>query len=465
LEALKDLDEERGLRNGIFSFCLKNVKSQETVINHNADRSVVIASNMKAVTTAAALDMLGDNFTFETKLQFDGQLLPDGTLNGNVYITGGGDPTLGSKRVRGSLSMDEIMMLWVNKIRASGIRKINGAVIADADFWEENAVPQGWAWGDMGNYYGAAVFGLNINDNMYYLTFKSAPTEGLPTRILNIQPNIPELAITSTVKTGKPALGDQAYIYGAIYGNYQFIEGTIPAGVAEFTIKGAIPDAPKTCSQVFTQYLNKFKIPVSSEGTSTRLMRRQGKLINTARQNIYIHQSPPLKDIVAFTNLYSMNLYAEALAKALGKKVYNEGSTYMGVNAIRGHWFEKGIKNAGFFMKDGSGLSRTNAATTSQLTDILSYMTKQPTFSTFYASLPVAGVSGTMAPLCRETVAAGNLRAKSGSVDRVKSWCGYFKSQSGALYSFSLIANDYEMPYETLQERVEKIMVMMVKLA
>jgi serine-type D-Ala-D-Ala carboxypeptidase/endopeptidase (penicillin-binding protein 4) len=463
LAALKDLDEERGMRNGFFSFSMKQVKNDETLINHNADKSVVIASNMKVVTTAAALDILGENFTFPTRLEYDG-MLANGILNGNLYVTGGGDPTLGSRRVTGSLGADEIMDVWVKKVKALGIRQINGNVIGDADFFEENATPEGWTWGDMGNYYGAASFGLNFNDNLYRLTFKSAKESGMPTQIARMEPQISDLSITSNVKTGTPESGDNAYIHGSMYGNYQFIEGTIPSGIPEFSIKGAVPDPPKMCVQVLSQYLTRSRIGITGTATTTRLTRRAGKPVNTDRKLIYIHNSPTLKEIVYQTNLYSMNLYAETLMKMAGKKVYQDGSTSSGVNAIRTHWFEKGIKNAGFFMRDGSGLSRSNATTTSQLTDILLYTSKQNFFGTFYNSLPVAGASGTMAPLCRGTIAAGNVRAKTGTIDRVKSYTGYFRSQSGELYAFSLVANDYEMSGDILQEKVEKVMTLMASL-
>jgi len=464
LEVLKDLDEERGLRNGTWSFSLKSVKNEETIINHNADKSVIIASNMKVVTTAAALDVLGEDFTFQTFLEYDGDILSDGTLKGNIYIRGGGDPTLGSRRVKGSLNTNEIFDLWAKKIHDFGIRRITGSIIADADFFEENAVPSGWTWGDMGNYYGAAAFGLNLNDNMYRLTFKSAKDEGAPTSILKIDPQIPGLTVTSTVKTGKSTSGDNAYIYGSMYGNYQFIEGTIPSGIPEFSIRGAIPDVPKTTSILFYQKLSRNKITVSGEATTTRILRMQGKSVNDQRKIIYMHISPSLREIVYQTNLYSMNLYAEAIAKMIGKKVSSDGSTVGGVNAIRNHWYQKGIKNAGFFLKDGCGLSRSNATTTSQLTDILLYMSKQPVFGTFYNSLPVAGASGTMSPIARGTIAAGNLRAKTGSIERVKSYTGYFRSQSGELYAFSMVANDYEMESEILEEKIEKIMVTMAQL-
>ena len=464
LEALKDIDEERGMRNGMFAFSLKQVKNQETLINHNADKSVVLASNMKVVTTAAALDILGEDFTFKTRLEYDGEILPDGTLSGNLYLTGGGDPTLGSKRVRGSFSTEELMSLFLQKIRNFGIRKVSGAVIADADFFEENAVPPGWTWSDMGNYFGAAAFGLNFNDNMYRLTFRSATQEGMPTQVLRIEPRIPELVVSSTVKTGKPGSGDNAYIYGAIYGNHQFIEGTIPAGTGEFAIRGAIPDPPQTCAEALTAYLGNHRIPVVGNATTTRLMRQEKRAVNIQRKTIYSHESPLLRDIVGFTNLYSMNLYAEVLAKMTGKKIYDEGSTYSGVNAIRNHWFKNGIKNAGFFMRDGSGLSRSNATTVSQLTDILLYCTKQSFFGAFYNSLPVAGATGTMTPIARGTAAAGNLRAKTGSIERVKSYTGYFRSQSGELYAFSMIANDYEMPGELLDQKMEKVMALLALL-
>ena len=164
------------------------------------------------------------------------------------------------------------------------------------------------------------------------------------------------------------------------------------------------------------------------------------------------------------TNLQSMNLYAEAMLKMMGVETFKDGTTVSGTMAVEGFWRQKGVDLGGFFMRDGSGLSRSNALTATTLTSILQYAAGQPFFNAYYASFPVAGVSGTMTNVGRGTAAEGNVRAKTGTIERVTSYSGYFKTRSGQLMTFAIIANDYDGESRAIRRKIEKIMGMMVKL-
>jgi D-alanyl-D-alanine carboxypeptidase/D-alanyl-D-alanine-endopeptidase (penicillin-binding protein 4) len=462
--ALTNLSNDPSIKHGQLALSIKSTQSGQRVLDYNTDKSLVIASNMKVVTTATGLATLGEDFTFKTELQHDGTLEANGTLRGNIYITGGGDPTLGSSRVTGSLAINELMDLWANKLSEYGIRQVSGAIIADDELYNANAIPSGWTWADAGNYYGAPAFSLNFHDNLYYLHFKPGAKVGSAASILRTVPALKDIQFVNEVTTGAAGSGDNAYIYGAPYTGLRYVQGSIPAGVSEFVIKGALPDPATLCAGLLQQKLSQKGIKTGSPATTVRLMRMQKKNVISNRKPVYTHMSPPLAAIVKETNMESINLYAEAILKQLAISKYGDGTTYSGTEAVMSFWQQNGVDINGFFMRDGSGLSRNNGIRAAALTDILNQCAKAPYFQALYASLPVAGVSGTMKNTGRGTAAAQNVRAKTGSLERVMSFSGYFTTRSGEIMSFALIANDYAGNNGPMRKKLENLMVLMANL-
>ena len=172
-----------------------------------------------------------------------------------------------------------------------------------------------------------------------------------------------------------------------------------------------------------------------------------------------------MASLVYYTNNVSQNFYAECILKALSVNSCGYGSTSGGVNAVINYWKEKKLDLRGFYMTDGSGVSRYNGITAKQLTDMLVVYTKDASmFNTFYNSLPVAGESGTIRKLAKETAAQGNLRAKSGFMSRVRSYTGYVRSKKGKLLAFSMMANNHSWDPIGIRNKMEKLMVLMAEL-
>jgi len=464
--AVMELDADSAMRYGHLGISIRSVRTGEILLEQNARKAMVIASNMKLVTTLSALEILGDDFKFQTSLEYNGTLPPDGTLNGNLYIRGGGDPTLGSDRVTGSLDMDALMRLWVEKIRAAGMRKIQGNIIADDEIFNENVIPNGWTWSDIGNYYGAATFGLNINDNMYNVYLETGKKVGDPTRLVRTSPVMKDISFVNEVTTGPAGSGDQSYIYGAPYTYHRAMQGTVPMGNSAFVVRGSLPDPPLFTAQELRDALQRAGVTISGSATSVRILRQQKRNNSDipTRKVVYTHFSPPLTAIVEQTNLRSMNLYAETMLKMMGIKQLNKSTTWESTEAVKNFWAQKRIDINGFFMRDGSGLSRSNALPPDFLTQLLVFATKQPYFNSFYKSLPVSGISGTMKSIGAGTAAAGNLRAKTGTLDRMSSYSGYFKTQSGELMAFAFVANDYAGREKDFRRKAEKILVLLAGL-
>lgn len=460
--AVAALDKDADLKSANWSICVMDANTGQVLLDHNIHRNLITASTMKAFTTASALSILGTDFRFNTLIQHDGSLDENGTLNGNIIIKGDGDPTLGSWRFGETYELSHMMIAWSQAIKNAGIKKINGRVIADASVFSSQLTPGEWPWEDMGNYYGAGASGLNIHENQYRLDLKPGNTVGSSTEVIRTDPPM-SIAFVNELTTGRVGSGDNAYIFGSPYNNLRYIRGTIPAGVSVFSIKGSIPDPALYCAYLFTEELNKCSITVNESPTSVRVETIQGNSLPSTRKTIYTHSSPTLEEIVDETNMYSINLYAEALAKRIAVHKGKEGSARDGVEAMEDYWRAQGVATKGMYLRDGSGLSPNNALSTSQLTSILCKMRRSPQFTAFDESLPVAGRSGSLKSMLKGTVAEGKLRAKSGYISGVRSYAGYASANDGRLLAFTMIANYYDCSAGEMRRKFERLMVKIVE--
>ncbi|MGB3947332.1 MAG: D-alanyl-D-alanine carboxypeptidase/D-alanyl-D-alanine-endopeptidase [Bacteroidia bacterium] len=456
-QELKKLETDNTLQHGTLSLCVMPVLKDTIIAQYNSNASVIPASTLKIVTTAAALSILGKDFRFETKLQYDGLLdTTSGTLKGNLYITGGGDPTLESayfKDKNDSLSTTD---KWANYLKQKGIKKIEGAIIGDESIFEDNALPPQWVWADIGNYFGAGACGLSYADNKYRIYLKSEAV-GTNTFIVKTEPQIEGLQLINTITAG--GSGDNAFIYGAPYSYYRKLQGTIPANKNNYDIEGSLPDPALFCAQSLHKSLNSIGILVTQKATTVRQLKEFESYINRDKKTIFTNYSPSLSEIVYWTNLKSNNLYAEHLLKYIAYKEKGLGQTTEGTDIVTNYWQRKGIDVEGFFMNDGSGLSRSNVITTKTEAEILRYMAKDKNFKPFYDSFPVAGKSGSLGSLCEGTFAENNLRAKSGYITRARGYAGYVKNKKGELLCFSVLANNYECSASEMKKKLEKILV------
>ena len=201
------------MKNSLWSLHARYLDSGKEILNQNSNISVAPASNMKLFTSSAALEILGEDHKFTTRLYYDGNVDNKGNLNGNIYIVGGGDPTLGYDLVKVSLPLDELMLTWVKALNEMGIKKINGNIIADALLYEAKPIPDMWDWIDIGNYYGTSSTALTINNNLYFLYFKPSDKVDETAEVLRMKPNIPGLTFTNFMKTGAKGSGHRGGQY------------------------------------------------------------------------------------------------------------------------------------------------------------------------------------------------------------------------------------------------------------
>ena len=451
------------LENGFLGLSIKSVNSDKNIVEYNAKKSLQPASTMKLISSATAFIALGEDFKYLTILEYSGQI-KDSILIGNIIIKGSGDPSLGSWRFKNQPDYKQLTDRWAKKIKELGIREIRGRIFGDGSLFDENVLPDTWSWGDMGNYYGAGSYGLNMNENLYWVTFKpSNYMESAP--ILKTSPDLPYYQKINRVLTDKSGTGDQVNIYSTPYQDVLIMQGFVPEG-KDFSVKGSIPD-PALFSAYFLQKkllengINVLETPLSYLEANKKNIYYQKPLQTFQIDTL---SSPTLRDLAKECNFQSINLYAETFLKTPSVLLNLGSSTEDAIKGLKQIWHTKNVKLEGFKMKDGSGLSPANGITPNNMTDVLKAMYLEKSFGAFYESIPIVGVCGTVSNLCKKTKAVGNVRAKSGSIDGVRAYSGYFTAQNGEMMCFSMMLNKYNSEFGSATRELEKLIVLMVEL-
>lgn len=459
--AIKQMIADEELENASISFYALDLDSNKIVSGIASRKSLVPASTMKLVTTATALEMMGSGKRFTTLIKYSGEIDTNCVLNGDIYIVGGGDPCLGSPRY--SKHYGNFMNKWATEILNLGIDSINGRVIADATIFNEQMIPATWIWGDLGNYYGAGPCGLSIYENMCRLTLQSG-RKGDSTVITCINPYVPNLAFDNYVKS-MVTKKDESYIFGAPYQEDRIIKGGIPTNKDEFEVRGSIPDPAFLTAFELDMELRSIGVKLAETATTVRKMKASGTYQKNKRKVITTTRSPRLSSIIDATNMYSINLYAEHLMNQIGVFRYKSGDTGSGTYATQEFWKKKELDVNGFYVNDGSGLSRFNAVNARQLVGILKHMYESKNYKVFLNSLPVAGKSGTLRNVGKGTAASGRVKAKSGYMTRVRSYAGYVKTKNKRNIAFALIVNNYNCTPYQMKKKMEKIMVKLAEIS
>lgn len=436
LNALRKLENDPALKNGQVGFYLASSKDGKPVASLNPDLSLTPASSLKLLTTAAAYSILGPDYRFETYIEYDGTIDEKGTLHGNLYIRGGGDPTLASPLFKGS---DTVFTYFAKEIKRAGIKSINGAVIGDPSFFPaDNPIPGGWIWADIGNYFGAGVYGLNYRENAFDVFF----TTGAAGDSARIKRTDPQLPVTYINKVKAGGSGDNAYLYGPPYADFITLTGTVPANKASYEVSGAIPDPVTLAASVLVSELKREGIEASRPQGNLFLLQLKGLKTVSSRKIIYTHQSPALEKIIYWTNFKSHNMFAETLLRTIAVKAGKEGSVTEGVSQVKKYFSSKGVDLSAVIVTDGSGLSRSNVLTPRVQAECLRVIMNEPWFEKYLSSLHVY---------------PGKIKAKSGYMNRVRSYAGYVKGKQES-YVFSLIVNNYSCSAGEMREKMEKVM-------
>lgn len=433
---------------------MMNPETGKVLAETKPQLSLVPASTLKLLTTSTALEMLGSDFHFETKLAYNGQIRND-TLIGNLVIIGGGDPALGSKYFKEHYQ--GFLDGWVQKTKDLHIKYITGDIMTDATIFEEQMIPDTWIWEDLGNYYGAGACGLSVYDNLYKIHFSSPQKADQQTKVESTEPFIPKLVLKNEVESSD-INRDQAYVFGAPTDNTRTIRGTIPKGKSDFVVKASIPNPPYLLAWNLKSKLRDAGITV--EGSIQNIKQKNAPLNFHPITSTY---SPRLIDILRITNYESVNLFAEHMLKYLSYLMVGKGSTKEGVKVVTDFWQKRGIDMKGLFMADGSGLSRFNSITAKEMVEVLDYMKiKSPEGEAFFSTIPFVP-NGTLYFFNPMNFPSNSLQAKSGSMTRVRCYAGQLVTKSGQKVLFAILLNNFSCTQGQAIHLVEDLLVRVSK--
>lgn len=447
------------MRGASFSLVVKDVQEGRTVYSYDTDRLQSPASVLKTVATATALEILGEDYRYPTTLEYDG-ILENGTLEGNLYIKGSGDPSLGSSHF--APGQNKFLSTWIAALQKAGIKHITGSVISDESIFDTEGVSIKWLREDMGNYYAPGSYGISIFDNMYKLSLQTGAAGTRPV-LKGTEPDIPFIRFKNYLKAA-PVSSDSAYIIGAPLDDVRYLYGVLPANREAYVLKGDIPDPALYLARYLTDQLQQKGIRVDGSPSCYRIEVEENRWKKGERKEIVTTYSPTLREIASVCNHVSHNLYADALVKTVGlqyKPRRNEmiSSFGRGVQVVKEYWEKKGLDVFPLRMSDGSGLAPADKVSAGFMGELLVYMATESAVSdAFIASLPQAGIEGSVRNFLKGSKLQGKARLKSGGITGVRSYAGYI-TKDGKTYAVAVFSNNYSCPMSRMTRALEKLLL------
>ena len=445
--AAKVFQEKDGTKNASISALVVNARTGKVVDQFNPDMVLAPASCTKLLSTCTALELLGADFKFPTTLEVQDSVR-GGVVNGDLFIHGTGDPTLGSR----DLGNRAFLGKWVNALKRKGVTRIKGNIVADLSFLDNEATNPTWQWEDIGNYYAPGISAIAYLDNTMVINLKSTAI-GEKVTILSTNPEYPDIQFENYIR-GAGINYDGAVVNGVPFSNTRFLRGSIPANKEVFGLKGDLPNPGLLLAHHLRAALLDSGIVVDGSATYTFDPDTLQHVV------LYTYLSEPLSEIVKVTNIDSNNLYAEQIFRYLGSRAGTPATIDNAIDVERFCWNNRGVNLKTAIIHDGCGLSANNAISASQFVSLLSYMrNKSKAWDALYASLPVSGVSGTLTALLKNTPLHGRVHAKSGTIAHVRSYAGYIECKNGETYTFAVIVNKASCKSRVTREQIERYLL------
>jgi D-alanyl-D-alanine carboxypeptidase/D-alanyl-D-alanine-endopeptidase (penicillin-binding protein 4) len=422
---------------------VQEVASGRVLAAQHAHQGLLPASTQKLLTTAAALDLLGPDFRYETVLYLNGKI-EGGILEGDLILRGSGDPTFGSP----SWDAPDPLRQWAQELAKQGITQIKGRIIGDDNAFDDRPYADGWDVDYLTSQFtlglGFAVSGLSYHDNHVVLRV-AATSPGMPPRVQ--QDPIPYLHVDNRALTAARRYGEALGIERAFGSESLRLYGTVPAGY-HGTLGLPVANPTRYALEAFRHYLIAAGITVEAALVDVDDLPSPPRYDRS--RPLLVHASAPLKEIVQLINRRSHNFYAEQLFRTLSPDGTAEGAA----RRIQVFLQRQGIATQGLVIRDGSGLSRKNLVPPAVLGELLRAMHGHPDREAFLASLPQGGEQ-------RSTL-VGRLsdvpvRAKTGSLMHVRTLCGYTTTADGRTVAFAFMANNYTLPAPRVVQAIDQM--------
>lgn len=416
---------QSGVSASNVSIFVRDVSTNETVVELNGDTSRSPASTIKVLTTFAALDMLGPAYTWKTHAYLGGRLA-NGVLTGDLILVGGGDPYMTSER----------WWSFVHEIRELGLAKVTGDIVIDNTYFAPITGGRGDFDSQPFRSYNVLPDALMVNFQTSRFTLTANAQRAKPQIVANPLPA--NLNIKNELRVGPGRC--QGYNRGVTFdtpaadSNTLVIGGVLAAACGSFAITRAIMTAPDYAYGTFRT------LWTESGGAIDGGMRLEARAADA--RHFHTFNSISLAETIRLVNKYSNNVMARHLLLTLGAEKYGGPATpEAGRNAVRAWLASRNIDMPGFALDNGSGLSRNERVTARGLAAVLDAAWHSPFMPEFAASLPLSATDGTLRSRFRAAGMQGRLRLKTGRIDNVNALAGFVNAASGKTYVVVIIIN------------------------
>jgi D-alanyl-D-alanine carboxypeptidase/D-alanyl-D-alanine-endopeptidase (penicillin-binding protein 4) len=428
LASILDVPELGDARVGV---CVRSVSDGDVVFAQSADQLFNPASNMKLLTTAAALHYLGPSYVFRTEIRRDPEL-DAGVVRGNLYVRGHGDPTLTT----------ESMFGLVNEVALAGIRRVEGDLVIDDTFFDQVREGPGWEEETGDPAYAAPIGAFSVNFNTFVLRVLPGSRPGAPA-VVRAWPDIDMIDVRVEARTRGPRTRTRLWV-GTEASRPDRIEVVVRGAVASDLVRGRLVRRRVHDPSRFAGAMMKRMLELRGIDVKGRL--RIAPMPETPTAAVATHYSPHLGEIISLLNKYSNNFMAEQILKTLGAELVGApGSWENGTLVIERFLEQLGVTDSAYVLGNGSGLNDVNRVTPELITEVLIRMYQRfDVRPEFVASLAVAGLSGTIGRRFSDTPAVSRLRAKTGSLTGVSTLSGYVVTRDDRVLAFSVMMNGYE---------------------
>ena len=422
-----------GVSRAAWGIAVQSLDRRERLFEMNPGTLLVPASVAKLVTVATAADAVGWDFRYTTTLRAGGAIV-DGALRGDLLVVGSGDPSIGGR------SGDDLST-WAEGLKGAGVRRIEGRIIGDDDAVEEPRPQLAWAWDDLGYTTGALFGALNLAENRTTVTIAPGPSSGAATSI-TIEARLSPRGITNRVVTGPAGSPLLVWPEQRPGESSLTVAGSVPAGGVPVVIGISVGNPTQWFANALKSRLVRDGIEVTGDAADIDdvvppLLGRDTWPV------LFTHRSRPLSEIAQPLLKESINLYAEALMR-LNTARDGFPTNDAALEGLRKRLEAWGISSGSYQLVDGSGLSRRDTISPDAVLAVLTRMADPSGQSPFVTGLPIAGVDGSLAGRMKGTAAAGNVKAKSGTMSNIRSLAGYVTTRDGEHLAFVILINNFE---------------------
>lgn len=445
---IETLIKESAFKHARWGVFVQSLRDGRVVYRRNETQLFVPASNMKAYTTAVALDLLGADFRWRTSVYVSAQPNANGEINGDIILYGRGAPDL---RAQSSKPDAGTLDRLADELYRRGVRRVRGKIIGDESYLRGEVLGDGWLWNDIAWYYGAEPSALSVNNNEVRVSIAPGKEIGSPAEV-KILPETDQIKIvndtTTAARDTPPAVG----VTRVLSENVVRVWGEYPVTGREYSARVSVHEPARWATALFREALRRRGIAVDGE-TIVRDARSREQFDTNSATEIASIESQPLGAIIRETNKESNNLFAELLLRTVGKQRGEQlapetnktrarlrGDDEAGLSVMLRWLNGVGLDTTSFALHDGSGLSRLDLVTAQTTAQLFAYMAHTNGAGVYYDSLPISGKDGTLGGRLQK--ARDRVHAKTGSLSYVSSISGYVQTADDETFVFSIFCND-----------------------